>query len=415
MSEPFAPYPSAYYPIPEPPRKPRGRQAFSLTVTAVVAMAAGAGAGIALSNSSSPSGSATATSNTALNASQLAKRVDPAIVDVTSTLSYQQEKAYGTGIVLTPNGEILTNNHVVSGATSVSVTDIGNGKTYKATVVGYDESKDVAVLQLSGASGLTTATTGNSSAVGVGDNVLALGNAGGKGGTPARAPGKVTALNQSITASDESSGTTENLTGMMETNADIQSGDSGGPLVNNHGQVIGMDTAASSSYQLGPGSGQPGGYGPGGGGYGGGGYGPGGYGSGGSGSRGSGSQQAPVQGYSIPINTALSVAKQIEAGHGSSTVHIGPTAFLGMEFSGGSPASSGAVLAGVVPGTAAAKAGLAQGDVITSIAGHQVSSSTDIQRIMIGYHPGDKVSIGWTDPYGQTHTSTVTLTSGPTA
>ena len=155
--------------------------------------------------------------------------------------------ALGTGIVLTSNGEILTNNHVINGATSVSVTDIGNGKTYKATVVGYDVSQDIAVLQLSGASGLTTASTGDSSSVSVGDSVVALGNAGGVGGTPWVAAGSVTALNQSITASDESSGSSERLTGLIETNADIQAGDSGGPLVNSHGQVIAMDTAASAT------------------------------------------------------------------------------------------------------------------------------------------------------------------------
>src|SRR6202044_2804254 len=137
------------------------------------------------------------------------------------------------------------------GATSVSVTDIGNGKTYKATVVGYDETKDVAVLQLTGASGLTTANLGDSSTVGVGNSVVALGNAGGLGGTPSVATGTVTALNQSITASDESSGTAENLTGLIETNANIQAGDSGGPLVNSHGQVIAMDTAASTNYEFG--------------------------------------------------------------------------------------------------------------------------------------------------------------------
>src|SRR6201999_3767091 len=136
----------------------------------------------------------------------------------------QEATAEGTGIVLTSNGEVLTNNHVVNGATAVSVTNIGNGKTYKATVVGYDESSDIAVLQLSGASGLTTATTGNSSTLNVGDKVVALGNAGGVGGTPSVAPGQVTALNQSISASDESAGTTENLTGMIETNANIQAG-----------------------------------------------------------------------------------------------------------------------------------------------------------------------------------------------
>ncbi|HEX6453386.1 MAG TPA: trypsin-like peptidase domain-containing protein [Trebonia sp.] len=401
MSEPFAQYPSGQYPIPEPPRKPRGRHALGLTATAVVALAVGAGAGVALSQGSSPSGSATAASKTVLSTTQIANRVDPALVDVTSTLGYQNATAKGTGIVLTSNGEILTNNHVVSGATSVSVTDIGNGKTYKATVTGYDESKDIAVLQLSGASGLTTATTGDSSGVGVGDKVVALGNAGGVGGTPSVAPGQVTALNQSITASDESAGTSENLTGMIETNANIQSGDSGGSLVNQYGQVIGVDTAASSSFQMGGngGSGLGNGFGD----------------NGSSNSSGSG-QGSSTQGFSIPINTALSIASQIEGGHASSTVHIGQTAFLGLEISASSgQAGSGVMLAGAAPGTAAANAGLTEGDTVTSVAGQQVNSSTDIQHTLIGYHPGDKISIGWTDVDGQSHTATVTLTSGPVA
>jgi S1-C subfamily serine protease len=411
MSEPFAQYPSAQYPIPEPPRKPRGRHALGLTATAVVALAVGAGAGVALSQGSSSGGSATAASKTVLSTSQIANRVDPALVDVTSTLGYQNATAKGTGIVLTSNGEILTNNHVVSGATSVSVTDIGNGKTYKATVVGYDESSDIAVLQLSGASGLTTATTGDSSTLGVGDKVVALGNAGGVGGTPSVAPGQVTALNQSITASDEGSGTSENLTGMIETNANIQAGDSGGSLVNQYGQVVGVDTAASSSFQLGGnGGGQQGG-----GQLGGGGLGSGFGGNGSANSSGSG-QSSSTQGFSIPINTALSIASQIEGGHASSTVHIGQTAFLGLEISGNSgQAGSGVMLAGAAPGTAAAGAGLTEGDTVTSVAGQQVSSSTDVQHILIGYHPGDKISIGWTDVDGQSHTATVTLTSGPVA
>ena len=159
-----------------------------------------------------------------LSTSQIASKVDPGLVDVKATLGDQDATSLGTGIVLTSNGEILTNNHVINGATAVSVTDIGNGKTYKATVVGYDESHDIAVLQLSGASGLTTATTGDSSTVGVGNSVVALGNAGGVGGTPSVAAGSVTALNQSITASDESSSSSEQLKGLIETNAGIQAG-----------------------------------------------------------------------------------------------------------------------------------------------------------------------------------------------
>jgi S1-C subfamily serine protease len=436
MSEPFAQHPFGAYPVPEPPRRSRGRHALGLTATAVVALAVGAGAGIGLSQGgSTPTGNATATSKTMLTTPQIASRVDPGLVDVTSTLGFQGATAMGTGIVLTSNGEILTNNHVVNGATSVSVTDIGNGKTYKATVVGYDASHDVAVLQLSGASGLTTATTGNSSTVKVGDNVVGLGNAGGKGGTPSVAPGTVTALNQSITASDEGGGSSEQLSGLIETNADIQPGDSGGPLVNSYGQIIGMDTAASSSGSqvggnggsgngfggFGDGSGSGfGGFGDGSGsGFGGFGDGSGSTGSGSTGSSSSG-QDSTTQGFAIPIDTALSIASQIEAGQASSTVHIGATAFLGLEIAGSSQqggfgGESGVTLAGVASGTPAATAGLGQGDVITSLAGQSVSTGTDIQKIMVSHHPGDKVSIGWTDASGQSHTATVTLASGPTA
>jgi len=310
------------------------------------------------------------------------------------------------------------------------------------------------VLQLSGASGLTTAATGNSSTVKTGDSVVALGNAGGVGGTPSVAAGTVTALNQSITASDESSSSSEQLTGMIETNANIQAGDSGGPLVNAYGQVIGMDTAASQGYSLGgnggSGSGGSGfgdngngfgdngngfgdngnGFGDNGNGFGGSGfgdngngYGSNGYGDNGSsnsGSSNSGSsnsgQDSTTQGFAIPINTALSIASQIEAGQASSTVHIGATAFLGLEIADSSQqGTSGVQLAGAASGTPAASAGLSEGDVVTSLGGQSVSTGSDIQKILVGHHPGDKISIGWTDASGQSHTATVTLASGPTA
>jgi S1-C subfamily serine protease len=414
MSEPFAQYPYGEYPVPEPPR-PRHRHVLGLTATAVVALAVGAGTGVAVAaHGSTPASTATATSSTELSTSQIASRVSPGLVDVTSTLGYAGATAAGTGIVLTSNGEVLTNNHVINGATSVSVTDIGNGKTYKATVVGYDASHDIAVLQLSGASGLTTAATGDSSTVRVGDMVVGLGNAGGKGGAPAVAAGAVTALNQSITATDEGSSSSEQLSGLIETNADIQAGDSGGPLVNAHGQVIGVDTAASSSYQFGNGSSDP---------FGGNGSSDpfGGFGD--NGSSGSG-QQTTTQAFAIPINTALSIANQIEDGHASATVHIGATAFLGVEiasagqqsdFGSSGSGSSGVAIAGVRSGTPAAAAGLSQGDVITSVAGQSVSSGTSIQQVLASHHPGDKISISWTDSSGQSHTATVTLAAGPAA
>jgi len=375
---------------PEHGKRRRRRLAMTASVAAV-GLAVGAGAVYAMNGTSS---TATATSTTALSTAQVASRVDPGLVDIVSTLGYQGAEAAGTGMVVTSSGEVLTNNHVIDGATSIKVTDVGNGRTYTATVVGYNKTDDVAVLQLQGASGLTTVSFGNSSDVRTGDTVVALGNAGGKGGTPSVAAGTITALNQAITASDEGSGTSENLTGMFETNADIQAGDSGGSLVNAYGQVIGMDTAASSSSEMSSPFGQ---------------------------SSGSSSSQSETQGFAIPINKALSIASEIVAGDASSTVHIGATGFLGVEVGssgnsfmpGGQQGSSGVTVEGTLSGSPAANAGLSAGDTIDSINGHAVSSSSDVESVISQYHPGDKVSVSWTDGYGQTHTSTITLANGP--
>jgi S1-C subfamily serine protease len=406
-----------------PPPPPRRNHKRGLIVTGVVALAAGAAAGGLIGSSHGVTAStATAVSKTVLTSSEIANRVDPALVDVVSTEGDQGAVAAGTGIVLTSDGTVLTNNHVIRGATSIKVTDVGNGRTYTAKVVGYDASKDVAVIKLQNASGLTTAALGDSSSVQSGDSVTALGNAGGKGGTPSVATGTVTALNQSITASDEGSGVNaEQLTGLIETNANIQPGDSGGALVNDHGEVVGMNTAASSGAQFQSESGQ-----------------------------------SAVQAYAIPIDNAESIAHQIENGQGSSTVHIGATAFLGIESGGssssgsgsgdsggfgdgsgfggfgdgsgfggfgqgdgsgstGGSASSGVAISGTLSGSPADNAGLTEGDTITSVAGQSVSSATDISQILVKYHPGDKISISWVDQSGQSQTATVTLASGPAA
>ena len=376
--------------------------------------------------------------------------MSPGLVDINTTLGYSNEKAAGTGMVLTSTGEILTNNHVIDGATSISVTDIGNGKTYKASVVGYDASKDVAVLQLQGASNLQTVTLGDSSSVGVGDKVVAIGNAEGKGGTPSVVSGTVTALNQSITASDEGSGNSEQLSGLIQSNAPIQPGDSGGSLVNSYGQVIGMDTAASSASASPTAQGTfPGWDGQGGSGESGQ---SGQSGESGSGSTGSGTGTTATQAFSIPISEAESVAQQIVAGSASSTVHIGSTAFLGVQVSAADSSSStggnsgfggdggfgsdggfggdgsgsfggdgtgtttsGATVIGTVSGSPAATAGLAAGDVITSVAGQTVTDPSQISSILSSDHPGDKVSVTWTDAEGQSHTASITLATGPAA
>src|SRR5208283_1514754 len=199
---------------------------------------------------SGSSGSVSSAAGGPSDPAAIASRVDPAIVDVNTVLSYENEEAAGTGIVLTSNGEVLTNNHVIDGATSIRVTDLGNSRVYTATVLGYDRPSDIAVLKLSGASGLKVATLGDSSAIRVGEAVVGIGNAGGAGGTPSVAGGSVTALDQSITATEQDGGNPENLIGLIEVDAYIQAGDSGGPLVNTAGKVVGMDTAASVGFSF---------------------------------------------------------------------------------------------------------------------------------------------------------------------
>ncbi|HEX3591059.1 MAG TPA: trypsin-like peptidase domain-containing protein [Pseudonocardiaceae bacterium] len=360
-----------------------------------------------------PSGSG-GTSNTSIDPSAIAAKVDPGLVDINTVLGYQSAEAAGTGIVLTPNGEILTNNHVVEGATSIKVTDIGNHQRYSAHVVGYDRTRDIAVIQLEGASGLKTESLGDSSKVSVGDAVVGIGNAGGAGGKPSAAAGRVTALNQSITASDDSSGASEQLTGLIQTDANIQSGDSGGALVNSGGQVVGVDTAASSGFQFGGGQGGQGN----------------GFGNGDQNGDGSqGQQQGQHQGFAIPINQAITIAHQIVAGTASNTVHVGQSAFLGVSVSdaqgdqgnqgnggfgqGSGTGQPGALIQDTVPNGPAEQAGLQQDDVITGLNGTTVDSANTLTNLMDQQHPGDKLSIKYLDTTGQQHTATVTPIAGP--
>lgn len=340
------------------------------------------------SASTPPTGGGSQGSGGPADVAAIAAKVGPALVDVNCSFNYQSAQGAGTGIVLTPTGEVLTNNHVINGATRISVTDVGNHRTYNASVVGYDPSHDIAVLQLQGATGLKTARIGDSSQLAVGQSVVGIGNAQGAGGAPASAGGSITGLNQSVTASDELDGTGEQLDGLIQVDAAIQSGDSGGSLVDSSGRVIGMDTAASQGFLF---------------------------------------QSSGNQAYAIPINQALSTARDITFGRGTATVHVGPTAFLGVlisqaagsgdqgGFFGGSGTSSGAALSGVVSGGSAAQAGLVAGDVITSLNGQSIDSSSALSKLMIRHHPGDKVRLGWTDATGQPHQVTAVLASGPPA
>jgi S1-C subfamily serine protease len=336
-----------------------------LVLVGVIAL--GVGAGFALANGK-------------------AAPVGTGVVVIDTNLGYQGGTAAGTGIVLTSSGEVLTNNHVISGATTVKVVLPGTGHSYTAHVVGYDRTGDVAVIQLQGASNLKTLSLGGSSNPTVGQAVTALGNAGGTGSFTS-APGTVTGLGKTITASD-GQGASERLTGLIETNAAVQPGDSGGPLLDSAGHVVGMDTAVSTT-----------------------GFG--------------GFQQASASdAYAIPIAKAVTIAQQIESGKASTTVHIGATAFVGVQvvsvdaarygYGGyGSQSSSGALIAGVVSGGPAAAAGLTAGDVITAINGHAVASPTGVTSRILSMKPGAKITIAYTDQSGASHTASVTLGSGP--
>jgi S1-C subfamily serine protease len=420
-----------------PPRKRRGLAV--LVVVAVLAAAAGAGTAVALNSSGNGSstgvssndvpapqsnGNSNSGGGSSLNSAAVAAKVEPGVVDITSTLNYQSETAEGTGMVLSSNGLVLTNNHVINGATTIKATVVTTGASYTARVVGYDDTGDVALLQLQNASGLKTVAVGNSAQVSLGTPVLAIGNAGGQGGTPTIAPGIINATDRTITAGDEGSQTTETLHGMLQTSAAIQPGDSGGPLSNAAGKVIGMDTAASSSSTQ--------------------------------------SSSSSTMGYAIPINTALSIATQIAAGHASATIQIGLPGFLGVlvpqsnssnpqqqaqsqegqgsglgGFGGGgtgtgggsqscvnsatansvptaiAPASSGALIDNVLCRSAAATAGLGAGDVITAVNGQAVTTPSSLTTIMSKFHGGDKVTVNYETTSGAKQTASLTLGTSP--
>ncbi|MGZ6824538.1 MAG: S1C family serine protease [Blastococcus sp.] len=306
----------------------------------------------------SPGTGSSGTTSTATSAQQVG------VVDINTVLGYQNSAAAGTGMVLTADGDVLTNNHVVQGATSITVTIVGTGATYAATVVGTDPTDDVAVVHLQNASGLTTASFGSAPPA-VGDGVTAVGNAGGTG-TLTAAAGTVTDLDQAITASDTGGSDAEQLSGLIETDAAMQPGDSGGPLYDAAGTVIGMDTAASSGG-------------------------------------------AP-QGYAIPIAAARQIAAQIERGVSSASIHQGSRGFLGVSVDDG---QGGATVLGVLATGPAAGAGVTAGDVITALDGSPVTAATDLTTALAAHSPGDRVTLAWSDSAGGSHSATITLATGP--
>jgi S1-C subfamily serine protease len=299
------------------------------------------------------------------------------VVVVTTVLGFQQAEAAGTGIVVTSNGEVLTNNHVIDGSTKIDVTVVLTGQTYPATVVGTDPSADVAVLQLSNATGLTAAPIGHSSSVKVGDDVVGIGNAQGRGSLVS-APGSVTATDQTVTAADETGGTTETLQHLIEISARLQPGDSGGPLFDAAGNVVGIDTIGSV------GLGRPS-----------------------VGGRSSGDA------FAIPIDTATAAAQLIESGQASATITIGTPPLLGISADPASVTDKGVPITFVDAGTPADTIGLQTGDVIEQVGGDTITSVDDLTAALHAHHAGDQVKITWLDIANGEHSATATLVAGP--
>lgn len=388
---------------------PQGRSRLLLPLL-IIALGALLGAGLMLvlhGNDGAASGQ-----QTGLNDQAVYNRVEPSVVDVTATLGYDGATAEGTGFVINaPGGLVLTNNHVIRDATQVSATLVGTGRTYPARIVGDDPADDIAVLKLVGATGLTAAPLGNSSQVTLGTPVLAIGNQAGQGGAPTIAPGIINSIGRTVEAGDSDSSFTETLRGMLQTSAQIAPGDSGGPLANAAGQVIGIDTAASSA-----------------------------------------SGGAAVTGFAIPINNAIAIATKIAGGRASSVVNIGVPGFLGVLVAdspqpdprrqlgqsartrrgsapgfGGclasaeeamppnavAPARSGALVDGVLCYTAAQTAGISAGDVVTSIGGRTVSSGDQLTKVLAGLRPGARVRVTWMAVRGGVHAASLRLDAAP--
>ena len=430
---------------PMPPPPPRRRVGLlSYIAVALVAGALGAGSVVALyhpaANSSAapsaqprapvplpstavpvPSNGGTGTATGSMS------KVGQGIVIINTTLQYSSERAAGTGMVINAgDGLVLTNNHVIENATKITATVAATGQNFLAKVVGYDVTGDIALIQLQHPSGLHQVPVGDSGKVRTGDVVTALGNAEGQSKI-VPATGHITGVNRSITASDQGGTvTSETLHGMLQTDAGIVSGDSGGPLVSAAGRVIGMDTAGNDVRYP---------------------------------------DQQAAAGFAIPINTALSVAREIVAGHASSTISIGYPPFIGIYvgqgtssdpqqqaaaqqqqnnggfggFGGGNgfsgngsgsqscysndsdlpvpdtiaPVSSGTLVVGTICSSPAAVAGVSAGSVITSVNGQAVGAPQTLHNALSKFRPGDTVSLTWVTPSGQHKTATMTLTAGP--
>ncbi|MCU1450146.1 MAG: trypsin-like serine protease with C-terminal domain, partial [Acidimicrobiales bacterium] len=299
-------------------------------------------------------------------------KVEPGVVNVRTQIFSQNEffqptpqQGAGTGMIITSDGDVLTNAHVVANATSIKVTLADNNQTHDATLLGSDPTADVAVIKIQGVSNLPTVKLGRSSAARVGDDVVAIGNALALPGGPTVTSGIVSAIDRTI---DSQEGRLEHL---IQTDAAINPGNSGGPLANAAGEVIAMNTAVAG--------------------------------------------QAQNIGFAIAIDTVRPIADSLKTGKGV----VRGVPFLGVATVTVTDdvrqrlaldATKGAVVTEVTPGTAADNAGLRVGDVITKLGGDDIATSDDLGAAVRRHQPGEKVEVTYQRGTGK-RTTTVTLGS----
>jgi putative serine protease PepD len=351
----------------DPARSARGRRIVVAGAAAVLIAlgAGGVGAAAALAFDDNGSAATVKTGNSSVtrvvdrsSLAQIAAAVQDSVVSITT------ESGEGSGVILSADGNILTNNHVVATAQGNTVSVIfANGKKATATIVGTDPRTDLAVVKAASVSGLKAAEFGDSASMQVGDTVLALGSPLGLEGSVTA--GIISAKDRTIQSGGEDQQTPQNpfggqqgqqqqsgtttMSGLLQTDAPINPGNSGGALVNTNGQVIGINSAIATSGQ-------------------------------GSGNIG--------LGFAIPSNKARQVANDLMAGKKVSHPALGVSV---TEAEGG-----GALVSTVTPNSAAAKAGVQQGDVITSVNGKAINSSDDLVAVVQSASVGDKVNITFT-------------------
>ncbi|TXG92366.1 PDZ domain-containing protein [Rhodococcus rhodnii] len=274
----------------------------------------------------------------------------------------------GTGIVVADD-TVLTNHHVVDGGRSIVVAIPGSGTVSHAYLLGYDRSRDLAVLDVPGLPAPTLSFAPDAD-VTPGTAITAVGNAEGAG-VFAAAPGTVTSVGNTITTRSATDGSLNRLHDLIEVDARVRPGDSGGPLVDAAGRVIGVNTAGDADQNT-------------------------------------RMQNARARSFAIPIADALATVDAVLAGRETDTVHIGPPPALGVELA---DRGHGPQVQAVTPDGPADLVGITVGDVLTMFDGAPLHSSTDVRDHMNDAHPGDRVQITWLDAAGATRSDTVVLVS----